>query len=568
MARFGRRYPAPPFRSRLPLSTLPPPPENLRVTASAPTTVTITWDAPAGGAAGYGVYLDGAAQGPDQTGLSYTVTGLVEGHTYLVEVDAVNGSGNRSERAWLSVTTPDVTVPTTPANLVATAVSHTAITVGWEAASDNVGVTGYQAYLGGAAHGPQQTGLSHSFTGLSHGTAYLVEVEAVDAQGNRSIRAQQTVATLVDQPPSAPPGLTAEHGEEQVTLTWGAATDDLGVTGYEVLVDSQVVATLGPAARTYTVLDVVPGITVASAAVRALDTGGHTGPEASVSLLAPYMPLDMPVYRLGGWAGNVVDEHGVQWVVKEEEGWTSSPAVRARSRPRGGLDGQISNPGLYGRRTITLKGTAVAPSRLEMLAAQQRLVSVVSPRREALLRVLEVHRARQARVRLVGQVQITDRGSRVFTWSMTVRAADPRRYALLPTRGEAVIDALPGAAEVRVVLDGTYRYIPGVLHLWGPIRNFRITHAESGGQLVAAAGVEIPADPDYSVAIDLGARSVTAYVPVSVWPEPRPGRGLLRHPPAWFTLQPGLNTLLVEGQPVVGQSGAPRLAVETRDAWA
>ncbi|MEU8378878.1 fibronectin type III domain-containing protein [Streptosporangium sp. NPDC048865] len=568
MPRYGRGYPAPASVRRPPLSTLPAPPLNLRVTASAPTTVTVEWDEPfTGPPAGYGVYLDGVSQGPDQGGRSFTFDGLVEGASYLVEVDASDGGGERSERLALLVTTPDITDPSPPENLVATAVTHFTITMAWDPASDNVGVAGYGVYLDGVSQGPDQGGLTYLFTGLTDHTEYLVEVDAVDAQGNRSVRAARTITTLEDLPPSAPPGLAAAHAEESLTLTWSASTDDLGVTGYEVLVDGQVVAELDDAAREHTVLDVVPGITVSSAAVRALDTGGQVGAESSVSLLAPYMALASPVYRIGAWAGNVIDEHGVQWVVKDEEGWSGSAPVRARSRKRGGQDGQISDPGLFGRRTVTLSGVAIAPTHLDMLAAQQRLVSLVSPRHAVLLRVLEVHLARQARVRLLGQVEIRPQGRRTFTWTIRVQAKDPRRYALLPTRGEAVIDALPGAAETTVTLAGTNPYIPGVLWVWGPIRNFRISHAESGGVLEAAAGVEIPADSDYSVAIDLASRSVTAYVPTSVWPEPRPGRGLLAHPPAWFTLQPGPNTLLIEGEPIVGAVGSPRLAVETRGAW-
>uniref|UniRef100_UPI003F4999C5 fibronectin type III domain-containing protein n=1 Tax=Streptosporangium sp. CA-235898 TaxID=3240073 RepID=UPI003F4999C5 len=568
MARWGRAFPVPARPGRPPLSTLPAPPLELRVTSAAPTTVSVEWDEPLTGApAGYGVHLDGISQGADQSGRTFTFGGLVEGATYLVEVDAATGGGERSERVFLLVTTPDVTDPAPPSNLVATAITHFTISVEWAPAVDNFAVAGYGVYLDGVSQGPDQAELTFAFTGLTDGTDYVVEVDAVDAQGNRSTRAARTVTTLADLPPSAPPGLAAEHAEESLTLTWSASTDDLGVTGYEVLVDGQVVAELDDAAREHTVLDVVPGITVSSAAVRAIDTAGQAGAEASVSLLAPYMALASPVYRIGAWAGNVIDEHGVQWVVKNEEGWSGSAPVRARSRKRGGQDGQVSNPGLFGRRTVTLSGVAVAPTHLDMLAAQQRLVSLVSPRRAVLLRVLEVHLARQARVRLLGQVEIRPQGRRVFAWTIRVQAKDPRKYALLPTRGEAVIDALPGAAETTVTLAGRNPYIPGVLWVWGPIRNFRISHAESGGVLEAAAGVEIPANPDYSVAIDLGSRSVTAYVPTSVWPEPRPGRGLLAHPPNWFTLQPGPNTLLIEGEPIVGTPGSPRLAVETRDAW-
>jgi hypothetical protein len=81
-------------------------------------------------------------------------------------------------------------------------------------------------------------------------------------------------------------------------------------------------------------------------------------------------------------------------------------------------------------------------------------------------------------------------------------------------------------------------------------------------------GTEVPADPEYSYTIDLGARQVWAHVPAEVWPEPRPGRRALADLPAWWMLIPGLNTISLSGDPVAGQPGTPRLVLEAYDAWA
>ena len=61
------------------------------------------------------------------------------------------------------------------------------------AATDNVGVTGYRAALGGST--VTTTQLSHTFASLACGTSYQAEVTARDAAGNRSAPATLTAST-------------------------------------------------------------------------------------------------------------------------------------------------------------------------------------------------------------------------------------------------------------------------------------------------------------------------------------------------------------------------------------
>ncbi|MEU4330587.1 hypothetical protein [Nonomuraea dietziae] len=79
--------------------------------------------------------------------------------------------------------------------------------------------------------------------------------------------------------------------------------------------------------------------------------------------------------------------------------------------------------------------------------------------------------------------------------------------------------------------------------------------------------MSLPADSRYSLDIDLATRQVWALVPPDVWPEPRPGRGMLGSFPARFALQNGPNTIVSAGQPVAGQTGTPRMVVQAWDAW-
>src|SRR6185369_16297010 len=80
---------------------------------------------------------------------------------------------------------------------------------------------------------------SYSDGGLTASTTYRYRVRAADAAGN--LGAYSAIATAVTAggsdttPPSAPTNLVATSPwSGVVSLTWTAATDNVGVTGYRV----------------------------------------------------------------------------------------------------------------------------------------------------------------------------------------------------------------------------------------------------------------------------------------------------------------------------------------------
>ncbi|MEU6530024.1 glycoside hydrolase family 6 protein [Streptomyces sp. NPDC046928] len=80
----------------------------------------------------------------------------------------------------------DTTAPTAPAGLRATAKTATSVSLAWTAATDDVGVTGYDVYRDGTRVGSTATGTTYTDTGLSAATAYSYTVRARDAAGNVS----------------------------------------------------------------------------------------------------------------------------------------------------------------------------------------------------------------------------------------------------------------------------------------------------------------------------------------------------------------------------------------------
>ena len=119
-----------------------------------------------------------------------------------------------------SLTTADTTPPTAPAMLMASPISGTQITLSWPAATDNIGVTGYQVErCQGAgcttfALLATPTTTSYSDTGLTAGTTYSYRIRARDAVGNLSGNSIIMTATTGGAPAG---GLVAAYGFNEGT---------------------------------------------------------------------------------------------------------------------------------------------------------------------------------------------------------------------------------------------------------------------------------------------------------------------------------------------------------------
>lgn len=82
-------------------------------------------------------------------------------------------------------TNPDVEAPVAPSNLVATNTTKTTTTLNWNAATDNVAVTGYDIYINGIFETSVGT-TSHNIVGLLENTTYSFYIKAKDANNNES----------------------------------------------------------------------------------------------------------------------------------------------------------------------------------------------------------------------------------------------------------------------------------------------------------------------------------------------------------------------------------------------
>jgi chitodextrinase len=112
---------------------------------------------------------------------------------------------------------PDTEAPTVPSNLTATAASSTQINLSWSASTDNVAVTGYRIYRGGAYLTSVAT-TSCQDKSLTAQTTYIYTILAFDSAGNVSAQSAQAQATT-QKAPLAPAELIIDNTDAAFTTT-------------------------------------------------------------------------------------------------------------------------------------------------------------------------------------------------------------------------------------------------------------------------------------------------------------------------------------------------------------
>ena len=237
----------------------PTAPENVAVTDVTTTTAKVTWSEATDnvGVVGYNVYLNEDKVNETLiTTTEYDLTALTEETEYTVRVSAVDAAKNESARseaaAFTTLKTQDTEAPSVPAGVAASDVTQTGAKITWTASADNVGVAGYNVYLGESkVNTSPVTVTEYDLTGLTANTEYTVTVSAVDAAGNESARSEAATFTTLEaeeekdnEAPSVPAGVTASDVTQTgAKITWTASADNVGVAGYNVYVDETKVNT-------------------------------------------------------------------------------------------------------------------------------------------------------------------------------------------------------------------------------------------------------------------------------------------------------------------------------------
>ncbi len=201
----------------------PPPPVGLSA-SPANGRVALTWS-PVHGASAYTVRrADGPAgayeiiAGPAAT--SCVDSGVVNGHTYLYTVSALNAGGESAPCA--PVAAAPLPPPAVPQGL-ATAAGNGEIQLTWTGVP---GAISYAIRRAAAPEGPwariaNPSAPHYTDTGLTNATTLFYSVASQNAGGESA--ASVPIAATPVAPPPAPTGLAASAGNSRITLTWHPA---------------------------------------------------------------------------------------------------------------------------------------------------------------------------------------------------------------------------------------------------------------------------------------------------------------------------------------------------------
>ena len=272
---------------------------------SATTTVTLTWPAATDDykVKQYVVFRGGTQVGTVPVGTTtFTDTGLSPWtyYTYTVQAmdwDPANNLSNNPLSA--TIQTKDTVAPTKVTGFTGAVdpTVKTTLNLDWANSTDDVATVGYTLCrsLSSAMTSPtcrSVTTSNWSDTGLASNTVYYYTVTASDAAGNTSAANTPVGVSTPDSiPPGAPGTVTA--GTKTATtlaLTWPAASDNIGVTGYTIYRNGAQVGTSTTASFTDTGLTSFTSYTYT---VKANDAAGNMGPAssaASISTTAPAPP--------------------------------------------------------------------------------------------------------------------------------------------------------------------------------------------------------------------------------------------------------------------------------------
>jgi len=275
----------------------PAAPSALTSSSLAAASVTLSWTASTDnvGVSGYDVYRGGIKINTSLvTSTTYNVAGLTSATAYQFYIQAKDAAGNTSANSnTISITTPDNLPPAAPANLVASAITQSTLTLSWNASTDNVGVSGYDVYQNGAKINslPVATA-TYNVSGLAAATVYQFYVVAKDAAGNLSVNSNTiNISTPDTQAPTAPANLAiASLTQTLFTLNWNASTDNVGVAGYDIYQGGVMINTSSVATTTYN----VTGLSASTAYqyyVQAKDAAGNTTNSSILNVTTP-APLD------------------------------------------------------------------------------------------------------------------------------------------------------------------------------------------------------------------------------------------------------------------------------------
>jgi parallel beta-helix repeat protein len=198
----------------------------------------------------------------------------------------------------LQTGTSDTEPPSTPNGLTATAISDSQVNVNWSAATDNVGVAGYDIYRDNVLLSSLGAVTNYNDTTTAPLTTYQYTVVARDLAGNISVASDPASVTTPSDttPPSvtltAPLNGTTRGGA--LTLT-AAATDNTAIEYVDFMVNGNTVGTVNtlPYSIIWNSSEIPDGTAIIAA--RAVDSANNLANSAGITVTIDNTPPDTTI---------------------------------------------------------------------------------------------------------------------------------------------------------------------------------------------------------------------------------------------------------------------------------
>lgn len=185
---------------------------------------------------------------------------------------------NEDEDSGSDPIASDEIPPTIPSDLKAIDSTQNSITITWNSASDNTGVTGYKVFTNDKISGATGNTI-YTLTSLSPNTQYKIAVTAFDAESNESPKSSAiSVYTQIQDtiPPTVPSNVAVNRiTSSSLDITWNASQDNVGIDKYEVYLDGEPKYTTG---EKYITISQLQANKIYRISVKAYDTSNNGSP--------------------------------------------------------------------------------------------------------------------------------------------------------------------------------------------------------------------------------------------------------------------------------------------------
>ncbi len=295
-------------------------PQSLKATAVGSDQASLSWQAPAtGDVTGYKVYRNGKLVATTVEP-KHNDSDLTAATTYRYHVVATDGKGNSSAASnTASVTTAgaaDTTPPTEVSSFRVSKAEAKQISMTWAASTDDTAVAGYEIWRD-TQRLARVTTRAYLDKQVDPQTLYVYKVRAYDKAGNLSGFSTLSVSTppLPDtKAPTVPAALKADVDTKNkvVRLSWNTSTDNVFVSGYEVMRNGQLLTVTASPGHADT--SVKLGETY-SYKVRAFDDAGNKS--ANSNSATAELKVIVPPKSGAELAKNCVSCHGANGISKD-----------------------------------------------------------------------------------------------------------------------------------------------------------------------------------------------------------------------------------------------------------